>query len=105
MTAPVLWVTTLASGLAVAADAPLASAKDNPAAPNTGTALLRRPRFGHCFTNIRIFERHESLRPALPPGKCQKVRDYTMCLSTMRSMCRLSCEAQSAISARCNVVG
>jgi hypothetical protein len=31
-----------------AADAPPASAKDNPAAPKTGTALLR-PRFADCF--------------------------------------------------------
>jgi hypothetical protein len=33
----------------VDADAPPASESDNPAAPNTGTALLRRFRFEACF--------------------------------------------------------
>jgi hypothetical protein len=32
-----------------ALDAPLASDNDNPAAPNTGTAFLRRFRFEACF--------------------------------------------------------
>jgi hypothetical protein len=33
----------------VVADTPLASDNDNPAAPNSGTALLRRFRFEYCF--------------------------------------------------------
>ena len=38
-----------AAGPLVEADAPLASDNDNPAAPNTGTALLRRFRFDACL--------------------------------------------------------
>jgi len=38
-----------AAGPLVTADAPLASDNDNPAAPNTGRALLRRFRFEACF--------------------------------------------------------
>src|SRR5262249_41681162 len=38
------------SGPTGTADAPLASASDNPAAPNTGRVLLRRFRFEACFT-------------------------------------------------------
>jgi hypothetical protein len=42
-------VGTSAAGPLVTADAPLASDNDNPAAPNTGRALLRRFRFEACF--------------------------------------------------------
>jgi hypothetical protein len=38
-----------AAGTSVAADAPLASDNDNPAAPNNGTAQARRFRFEACF--------------------------------------------------------
>src|SRR5262249_8151849 len=39
----------ISAGPIGAADAPLASDSDNPAAPKTGRALLRRFRFGVCF--------------------------------------------------------
>jgi hypothetical protein len=35
-------------------DAPLAKDNDNPAAPSTGTAFLRRFRFGVCFCIAEI---------------------------------------------------
>ena len=38
----------------VAADAPLASDNDNPAAPNTGTALPLRFRFEACFARNMV---------------------------------------------------
>ena len=38
-----------AAGPPVVADAPLASDNDNPAAPNSGRALLRRFRLESCF--------------------------------------------------------
>ena len=38
----------------VAADAPLASDNDNPAAPNTGTALPLRFRFEACFAGNMV---------------------------------------------------
>jgi hypothetical protein len=46
------WLTgVLRAGISAAGapDAPLASDNDNPAAPNTGTAFLRRFRFEACF--------------------------------------------------------
>jgi hypothetical protein len=45
----VFLVSTSAAVPPLAADAPLASDKDNPAAPNTGTALLLRFRLEACF--------------------------------------------------------
>jgi len=45
----VFHVRTSDVGASVAADAPLASDKDNPAAPNNGTAHARLFRFGVCF--------------------------------------------------------
>ena len=47
---PVFGVGISAAGLLIAADAPLASDNDNPAALNTGTALMLRFRFVEaCF--------------------------------------------------------
>jgi hypothetical protein len=47
---PVFGVSISAAGLPIAADAPLASDNDNPAALNTGTALMLRLRFVEaCF--------------------------------------------------------
>jgi hypothetical protein len=46
---PALSVIVSSDGAGLARDAPLASVNDNPAAPNTGTALLPRFRLDVCF--------------------------------------------------------
>ena len=43
-----------AAGTSVAADAPLASDNDNPAAPNNGTAHARLFRFEACFARDMV---------------------------------------------------
>jgi len=43
-----------AAGTSVAADAPLASDNDNPAAPNNGTAHARLFRFEDCFARDMV---------------------------------------------------
>jgi hypothetical protein len=43
-----------AEGTSVAADAPLASDNDNPAAPNNGTAHARLFRFEACFARDMV---------------------------------------------------
>jgi hypothetical protein len=45
----VFWVGVSAAGTSVAADAPLASDKDNPTAPNNGTAHARLFGLEACF--------------------------------------------------------
>jgi hypothetical protein len=47
-----------AAGTSVAADAPLASDNDNPAAPNNGTAHARRFRFEPCFACDMVESSH-----------------------------------------------
>jgi hypothetical protein len=49
-----------AEGTSVAADAPLASDNDNPAAPNNGTAHARCFRFEPCFARDMMEFSHTS---------------------------------------------
>src|SRR6516164_8026220 len=56
---------TSAAGPLVDADAPLASDSDNPAAPKTGTVLLRRFRFEACLARaIRVLPYFRLKQPA-----------------------------------------
>jgi hypothetical protein len=58
--AAVFCVGVSAAGTSIAADAPLASDNDNPAAPNNGTAHAR-PRFGTCFARDMVESSHTLL--------------------------------------------
>ena len=53
------WLAVCAgAGPLVDADAPPAIAKDTPAIPNAGTALLGRFRFGECFARDMMVSSH-----------------------------------------------
>jgi hypothetical protein len=56
--AVVFSVGIFAAGTSVAADAPLASDNDNPAAPNNGTAHARCFRFEACFARDMVGSSH-----------------------------------------------
>jgi hypothetical protein len=56
--AVVFSVGIFAAGTSVAADAPLASDNDNPAAPNNGTAHARCFRFEACFACDMVESSH-----------------------------------------------
>jgi hypothetical protein len=69
---PVFDVGIFTAGPPGIADAPLVNVNDNPAAPNTGRALLRRFRFmGKSFQNVgQMFEfRTWIVRLAVGPDK------------------------------------
>jgi hypothetical protein len=54
---------------ATAADAPPAIAKDMPAAPHAGKAVLRRFCFEACFARAIV-------GPPVSPSKCSGIRPY-----------------------------
>ena len=76
---------------ATAADAPPASEKVSPAAPNTGTAFVTRFRFEACFTRGMVAS-------SVPCEKCFDYGNCTRCKCSVQDMltCRVGSEFRSS---------